>query len=172
MHTHFPNADGSVTVRSDGYGPYFVTQLATHLTHLTDALAPGTGPLDLTPESLQRLDERFKKYKQESRPFPPALLAGTVAYCGEVLRVQFGGEWRLWTFPADAYGGERYFPFLHRAAGNAIDFVGLVEEEVARSQDSCLYSALRVLMLPALTVGNWEAHPCGDDTFPALADAP
>ncbi|RZK32264.1 MAG: hypothetical protein EOO63_01885 [Hymenobacter sp.] len=57
MVTHFPNTDGSITIRHQGYGPNFVQNLATHLAYLVYDLVLDTCSLDLSLESLKRVEE-------------------------------------------------------------------------------------------------------------------
>lgn len=168
MVTHFPNADGSTTVRSNGYGADFVVHLATHLAYLHLALTPNTSFLDQSLDSLKRLDEVLTARKKESQPFPDALIISTVAYCGEVLRKQVEGEWFLYVCPTDEYGSERYFPAIQNAAGVELEFCGLIEREFERATNFHLYSKIFGLTLPALPVQKWENHLLGDALFPPL----
>ena len=172
MFTEFSNGDGSISHRSNGYSPDFVTHLATHLAYLTRTIAPDTSFLDLSLESVKRLDELLTHRKKESSSLPDALIISTVAYCGEVLRTQLGGEWFFYVCPADKHGGERYFPAIQSAEGNDIEFVGIVENEFERSTKFRLHSRLFALTLPPIPVQQWESHPLGDDLFPPLEKAP
>lgn len=172
MFTEFPNGDGSTTIRSNGYSLDFVAHIAAHLTYLTHTLAPATSFLDLSMESIERLDELLTHRKKEFPSLPNELIISTVAYCGEVLRTQVGGEWFLYVSPADKYGGERYFPAIQSAEGEHIEFAGFVESEFERSTEFSLYSYLLYLTLPKIPVQEWESHPLGDDLFPPLEKAP
>lgn len=172
MFTEFPNGDGSTTIRSNGYSLDFVAHIAAHLTYLTHTLAPASSLLDLSMESVARLDELLTHRKKESPSLPDELIISTVAYCGEVLRTQVGGEWFLYVSPADKYGGERYFPAIQSAEGKHIEFYGIVEREFERSTSFRLHSHLYVLLLPEIPVQQWETHLLGDDLFPPLEKAP
>ena len=173
LFTEFPNEDGSITVRPNGYSLDFVSHIAAHLTYLTHTLAPATSFLDLSMESIERLDELLTQRKKESLSLPDELIISTVAYCGEVLRTQVGGEWFLYVSPADKYGGERYFPAIQSAEGKQIDFYGIVQMEFQRSTSFRLHSRLYVLLLLSeIPVQKWEHHLLGDDMFPPLEKAP
>jgi hypothetical protein len=172
MVTRFPNADGSTTVRSNGYGSDFVAHLATHLAYLSFVLTPNTSLLDQSLASIKQLDELLTARKKELQSLPDALVVSTVAYCGEVLRKQVEGKWFLYVCPADDYGGERYFPAIQSAVGAELEFCGLIEREFERATNFHLYSRVRGLTLPALPVHKWENHLLGDDLFPPLKKAP
>lgn len=171
MFTEFSNGDGSFSIRSNGYNLDFVAHIAAHLAYLTQALAPDTSFLDLSLESVKRLDELLTNRKKESLSLPDALIISTVAYCGEVLRTQLGGEWFFYVCPADNRGGERYFPAIQSIEGKDIEFTGIVETEFERSTKFRLHSRLLLLTLPELPVQKWESHPLGD-MFPPLEIAP
>jgi hypothetical protein len=171
MVTRFPNADGSITVRSNGYGFDFVANMAAHLAYLTGELTSDTSLLDQNLDSLKRLDELLTKRQKEVQCLPDDLVISTVAYCGEVLRKQVGGQWFLYVCPADTYGDERYFPAIQSAVGNEIEFVGIVEREFERSTTFHLHSKILRLTRLTLPVQQWKNHPLGNDLFPPLERA-
>jgi hypothetical protein len=178
MFTEFPHEDGSTTIRSNGYSLDFVAHLAAHLAYLRHTLAPATSFLDLSMESVARLDVLLTYRQKEATSLPDELIRSTVAYCGEVLRTQLGGEWFFYVSPADKYGGERYFPAIQSAEGKHIEFYGFVEREFERFREFgrftefSLYSSILFLTLPKILVQEWESHPLGDDLFPPLEKAP
>jgi hypothetical protein len=172
MVTHFSNADGSVTGIYNGYSPDFVTQLPRHLAYLRDSLGVTSDVLDLSLVSLKYVDALCTEQKRVSRPFPQALEESIIAYCGEVLRSQVGGEWFYYVVPADARSGERYFPAIQGAAGIEIDFFGIVQKELERPSGCYLSTYLPVCLSPPLPVQKWERHPSGDDMFPPLPKKP
>lgn len=171
MFTEFSNGDGSFSIRSNGYDLDFVAHLAAHLAYLTQALAPDTSFLDLSLESVKRLDELLTDRKKESLSLPVALIISTVAYFGEVLRTQLGGEWFFYVCSADKHGGERYFPAIQSTEGKDIEFTGIVENEFERSAKFRLYSHLFRLTLPETPVQKWGSHLLGD-MFPPLEKTP
>lgn len=172
MGVRFSNPDVSVIIRADGCTPDFLLHLAAHLAahrgHMARWAAPEAPLLDGSWKSLRRLDQVLAQRKHAGRPLPRAVINGAIAYCGEVLRAQLGGEWAVETSPADAWGGPRYYPGIRGAAGEVIGVAGLVEDECERPDGSRLYIKLRGWASP-LPVNKVSEHPAGK-RFPRLKD--
>jgi hypothetical protein len=171
MSTTFPHPDGSVTVRCDGCAPDFLTHLATHQTFLQQYFDFHSGLLDYGVESLRSLDARLDAVKQEAQPLPRALVDGLVAYCGEVVRGQTGGEWFMLVWPADTLGGVRYFPSIRPPDGPPLHVAPLIEDAAENRSDVRLYDLINRLTRPTtftLPTQQWGAHPFD---FPALDEA-
>lgn len=167
MSTSIQHADGSKSIRADGCAPDFLAHLATHRACLARLVASEAPFLDGSWESIKRLDEVLAEHKQAPCLIPRAMIEGTIAYCGEVLRTSMGGEWVLLTCPADAWGGPRYFPRIRSATGQELEVAALVEDECERTAGSRLYPLLFGLTLTPLLVEKWVEHPLGN-MFPLL----
>ncbi|GAB3650157.1 hypothetical protein GCM10027594_25460 [Hymenobacter agri] len=173
MSTAFPQVDGSILLRADGCAPDFLQRLDEHHLFLSRYFAPDNGFLDHTLASVQHLDARLKAGKEARQPFPRAFVDGAIAYCGEVLRALTGGTWSLHAWPADQWGGVRYFASIDTPSGQRIAVGMLVEGDVERDGDSRLYLKLRLETSPSfLSVTKTHEHPAGDQFFPRLSDLP
>nr|MBA3872642.1 hypothetical protein [Anaerolineae bacterium] len=106
----------------EGIFPYqknFVDFIPTLIDTLSAKLKIPRAELNLTEDSLFRLDNAIRRYGKK-KSLSPEIFPAIVAYCGEVVRHAVNGEWEM--LPAQDFEGiwepwivkdERYFnPFL------------------------------------------------------------